>query len=412
MSFGHKVSVRELRWDEVVLGEVDFPKERLIITAGFGSGLATCSGVTNGDVWAICDRGPNLKLDDAVERYGWSPQRGVELGAGAKLMPRTDIGPALALLHVTETDVWLVETLSIKTPAGRSVSGRPIPQSREGRCEPAFSLDGTELQPDPTGMDTEGLAVLADGSFWASEEYGPSLVRLTPNGEVVERLVPKGIELPGAGYPVKSCLPALAAKRYLNRGFEAVSTSPSDERLFVAFQSPLAHPDEDAHKNARHVRIWTLDRSRSVTGQFLYRLDDPASFRRDNEQSKVKLRDLKVCEMVATSEDALLVLERATETSKIYRTRLQDGCALPDEHLDAETRPTIEELSAATAELPELEKELLFTSDEWPEVSADVEGMALLDRRSLLIVTDNDFGCEGKQTRFYRLTFDFSLVDP
>ena len=36
--------------------------------------------------------------------------------------------------------------------------------------------------------------------------------------------------------------------------------------------------------------------------------------------------------------------------------------------------------------------------------------MAAVDGRTLLIVSDNDFGCEGKQTRFYRLAFDSDLA--
>ncbi len=68
-------------------------------------------------------------------------------------------------------------------------------------------------------------------------------------------------------------------------------------------------------------------------------------------------------------------------------------------------RPTVEQMSRKGAPLPELSKELLFTSDDWPDVGADIEGMAILDARSILIVSDNDFGCEGKQTRFHRITF-------
>jgi hypothetical protein len=52
-----------------------------------------------------------------------------------------------------------------------------------------------------------------------------------------------------------------------------------------------------------------------------------------------------------------------------------------------------------------LAKQLLFTSDEHPEVSADIEGVALLSDRSLLLVSDNDFGVEDKETRFFRLNF-------
>jgi hypothetical protein len=52
-----------------------------------------------------------------------------------------------------------------------------------------------------------------------------------------------------------------------------------------------------------------------------------------------------------------------------------------------------------------LSKTLLFSSDDHPEVSADMEGMTYLSDRSLLIVSDNDFGVEDKQTRFFRLDF-------
>jgi hypothetical protein len=62
--------------------------------------------------------------------------------------------------------------------------------------------------------------------------------------------------------------------------------------------------------------------------------------------------------------------------------------------------------------LPELGKDLLFTSDEWPQVAADIEGMALLDPCSILLVSDNDFGCEGKRTGFFRLTFDHDIIHP
>jgi hypothetical protein len=51
-------------------------------------------------------------------------------------------------------------------------------------------------------------------------------------------------------------------------------------------------------------------------------------------------------------------------------------------------------------------KALVFTSDDAPEVAADLEGMIVLSRSELLLVNDNDFGVEGTHTRFWRIRFD------
>lgn len=405
-----KVTVQELQWSEQPLGQVCFPKERLMLSAGFGSGLASRAGSGGRELWAISDRGPNIKLADADEWYGWEAPAEWREVPGAKLMPRPDIGPALALLEITGDAVRVKRTIRLQDVRGRPVSGLPVPASGHAECEPVLDLEGRHLDPDPSGMDTEGIALLEDGTFWVGEEYGPSLVRVAADGRVVERLVPEGVDLPDAAYPVRASLPALAAKRHLNRGFEAVAVSPSNDALYLAFQSPLAHPGPVDHENGRHVRLWQLDAKGRPVAQFLYPFDEPASFRRDSADGPLKPSDLKVCEIAAIGERSLLVLERGSKTFKIYRVTLDPALELGPEHWHLGTSPTVEQLSASGAPLPVLGKELIFTSDDWPQVGEDIEGMALLDRSSLLIVSDNDFGCQGKQTRFYLLKFDSELA--
>ena len=101
----------------------------------------------------------------------------------------------------------------------------------------------------------------------------------------------------------------------------------------------------------------------------------------------------------------MLVLERASHTTKICRILPSDDLALAPEHLAVETRPTLEELSAQSAPLRELGKQLLFTTDDAPEIGADLEGMIVLSPFELLLVNDNDFGVEGAETRFCKVTF-------
>jgi hypothetical protein len=402
-------TVERLDWADEPLGEIELPKRTMRLRSGFGSGLSRRPGDAPGIVWAVGDRGPNIKVKAAVKLYGLDRLEPLRSEEGAKIMPRLDLGPALAELRVADGRVELLRSLRLTDSQGRPVSGLPVPGGLHTICEPAFDLDGAPLDPDPSGLDTEGVAALPDGGFWVGDEFGPSLVRLDPGGRVLKRLVPEGVALDGAAYPVEASLPAIAARRRLNRGFEAIALSPDGRWLFLAFQSPLAHPDEEAHEQARHVRLWRLDAATGeVAAQFLYPLDSPGTFRRDQAKTPLERSDLKVSELCWVGDGSLLVLERGSETTKIYRVAPADAFALPPEHLDPATRPTVEELSAGDGDpgLPVLAKRLLFSTDDAPEIAADLEGMALLSERELLLVNDNDFGVEGAQTGFWRVRFD------
>jgi hypothetical protein len=347
-----------------------------------------------------------------VKRFGAENLAALREHDGAKIMPRIDLGPAIAEMRIDGNRIELVRTVRVASPAGEPISGIPTPGGAHAECEPAFDLEGQKLEPDPSGLDSEGIAALADGSFWIGDEYGPSLLKLDAEGGVQFRWVPAGAEesLKGAAYPVQGVLPAIAGKRQLNRGFEAIALSPDERWLYLAFQSPLAHPDERAHERGCHVRVWKLDASTGeVAAQFIYPLDAPESFQRDVEKGEFGWSDLKVSEIAVESEDALIVLERGSETTKLYRVVLDSPA--PAEHLELATRPTIEELSGSERlHLPVLAKELLLSTDDFPEVAADLEGMLILSPTKLLLVNDNDFGCEGAETSFWRVTFEEPIL--
>ncbi|HVF83904.1 MAG TPA: esterase-like activity of phytase family protein [Sphingomicrobium sp.] len=391
-----------LRFDDEVLATLPFPRRALRIVRGLGSGLTRAA---DGRLFAVGDRGPNLKVELAVESYGMD---GVAQAKGsAKIMPALDVGPAVAELRLADDAVEVVQAILLTGEDGRPLSGLPTPGSANSRTEPALRPDGSPHTPDPGGIDSEGIAIAPDGSFWIGEEYGPSLLRVGPDGKVLSRWVPKGSEtsFSGAPYPIDAVLPPIAAARQVNRGFEAIALSADGARLHLVFQSPLAHPDEQAHAAAQHVRLWTIDTATGVLlAQYLYPLDDPASFRRDVAKGDLQRSDIKVSELLCVGAELLLLLERGSETTKLYVANLDPSCALVDDHSSLETRPSVEELSAAgTLDLPVLRKQLLLSTDDHPEVSADLEGMVMLDRRTLLLVNDNDFGIEDVGTAFWRV---------
>jgi hypothetical protein len=377
------------------------------LRAGFGSGLAVRPGDPPGALWAVCDRGPNLKAETLAEKYG--VELAPEVAAkGAKIMPRPDLGPALAELRIVGDEIGLVRTIRLTDDSGKPISGLPMAGSQHARAEPAFDLAGRPLAPDPQGADSEGLIALRDGGFWVGDEYGPSLMRIDGEGRVVDRWLPVRSDREGIS------LPAIAGRRQINRGFEALAISPDERSLFLAFQSPLAHPDEAAHEQASHVRLWRLDASSgAVSAQYLYPLDEPKSFRRDCEKGPFERGDIKVSEILWAGDEALIVLERGSETTKLYRVQLDASLAIGAEHLDVATRPTVEELSGRDSPFPlaVLRKQLLFNSDDARQVAADLEGMAWLSDAQLLLVSDNDFGVEGAETSFWRLTLPSSTSD-
>jgi len=405
--------VERLAWQDEELGSIPLPRAPLTLTRSYGSGLARRASDPLGEFWAIGDRGPNLKVETLIERYGADHLAEFRSLAGAKVMPRPDLGPRMARMRLTGSRIELLDAFDLTDAHGRPLSGLPMPGSEHAGSEPALALEGARIGEDASGLDTEGIVALEDGTFVFSEEFGPSLVRADGRGRILARYLPERIGVTGARYQVHQIFPAIAARRQLNRGFEAIAVSADQSALFLAFQSPLAHPDEAAHKSARHVRIWRLSlMTMEVEAQFLYLLDPPESFARDLAKGPLDWGDLKISELVALPDGSLLALERGSETTKIYRCVLGASSALPPEHLDIATRPTVEELSGQGQDLPSVEKILLFSSDEAPQMAADLEGMLVLSDRELLLVNDSDFGTEGAVTSFWRVLFDEPVFAP
>ena len=381
------ITVTRLAWVDQPLDEVETPRGHLRITLGLGSGLARRADDPPGVVWAIGDRGPNIKIGPAVDDHGLARLSGLAELEGAKIMPRPAIGPMLAQLRVEGDVVTCLRVLPLRDATGATFDGLPPPGGDLAAMEPAFDLSGAALGHSLAGGDTEGVAALADGTFRVADEYGPSILVVAADGEVLTRWVPQGEDaaLAGAAYRVEDVLPALSARRRLNRGFEALALSPDETRLHVILQSPLAPEDEVDPEGQGRARLWTLDaRTGAPLAEHFYPLDAPETFRRDAEAGPVGADDLKISEAVSLGGDQVLVLERISATSKLYRVTL-----------DARV----------------LTKTLVLSTDDWPQIDADLEGLALLTERDLLLSTDNDFGVEGRATAFFRVSFAAPLAD-
>lgn len=380
----------------------------MFLTRSLTSGLTRRS--TDPDVfWGVGDRGPNIKPAHAVHRYGLSGVASLIDIDGAKIMPLPKAGPSIARFRLVNGSVELEQVLILRAPDGTLLSGLSPPVLSGMEFEPLFALDGRALAPTSDGADAEGIAALADGRFWIAEEYGPSLLQVEPDGVVSRRLVPEGAGqmFAGSAIPTVEGLPAIALARKLNRGFEGLALSHDDDTLFVAFQSPLSHPDRQAHDHGDLVRIWALDPANGAfRAQYTYPLDQPEMFERDCVAGPVTQSDVKVSELASLPDGSLLLLERVTLSTHIYRVRVDGTAPVPTCFLDPEHRPTIEQLGQAgalAARIPMLSKQLVLSTDDHPEICGDLEGMVVLDDGSMLLVNDNDYGIEGAVTQFWRI---------
>ena len=70
MSMGNVAEVRRLQRRDPEIGQLAFPGGTMTLRHGSGSGLAMGPGEPPGHFWAIADRGPNIKVRDAIRRYG------------------------------------------------------------------------------------------------------------------------------------------------------------------------------------------------------------------------------------------------------------------------------------------------------------------------------------------------------
>ncbi len=363
---------------------------KLNATWGLGSAATHKPGDDNTTFYTLTDRGINIKCKDDEEIIG------MDICEKGKIFPFPEFTPTIVKFTLNENSAVVKEIIPIKDKDGNPISGISNPLSNF--TEKAYDINGTEMNYDPNGLDSEALVALSDGSFWVGEEYGPSLVHIAADGKIIERLVPKGLEgdLAKANYTVKGDLPAIIAKRHENRGIEAIAISSDEKYLYFALQSPLDNPN---YKETRNVRLYKMEiANHSNIKEYLYVEDTPDTFQKDNKKKIRKQKDVKISEMVALGNDVLLVLERISATTKLYKIDLNGASTVPEEkspHLETD----------ASGVTP-LTKTLLFTTDSAEGFPSKIEGVANLDGKHFLLINDNDFGIEGDETKVKIVTLD------
>lgn len=351
---------------------LDVENDRGFLLGGIGSDLWHGSDDAVGVYWAITDRGPNgqIRVDDRNRRT----------------FPIPDFTPLIVQLELTGESINVLQVIPIMAAEGVRATGL---SNIDGHDEKPWDYTaGVELTYDPNGLDTEGLVRTADGNFWISEEYSPSIAIISPEGVILKRFVPEGLDYSGAAYEVVDSLPGILATRRSNRGFESLALSSDGSTLFAAVQSPLRNPDADTGDASANARIIAFDiATETVVGEYVYQFQPSTEFGEEDPG------EMKISGLAYAGENQLLVLERTDPVAKIYSIDLSAATnILGTVWDDAATAPSLEGTAdLATAGVTAAPKTLVIDLDALEGIPDKIEGFVLVDAETLAIINDNDF---------------------
>jgi hypothetical protein len=350
-----------------------------VFNGGYGSGLAVDPRPGQNHVfYYLTDRGPNVA------------------GFGGSYFIVPDFNPQIGVFKLEGDSLRKVRVINLKNPNGQFITGLPNPASQNPTGEVAFDANGHQLAPDPFGLDTEGLTVMADGTFWISDEYGPHITHFDAEGNQLERISPfqNGTN--------NREMPKVFIRRRANRGMEGLASTPDGQWLVGGMQSPLDNPaspgaTRDKARNSRVNRLLFFNIETGATKQFIYRTTNPGNF---------------ISDIVAVSNTEFLVLERdgnfplagnpASAFKRVYRINVSGASDVSDPS-NSVTGMLINgktlEVAAADNEagfnaLKPVDKSLAVDLiAAFPNFPHDkTEGLALIGKDFIAVSNDDDFG--------------------
>jgi phytase-like protein len=219
-----------------------------VFRGGFGSAIDKPEG-GNTDFYSLTDRGPNIG------------------GTGNdKLFVVPSFNPQIGRFHLENGTLVRREIITLRDAVGGPRTGLPV-SGCGATGEIPKKLDGTLLPFDPNGIDSEGLRVMGDGTFWVSDEYGPFLTHFDRSGVTLEQNSPCSGPNP---------LPAVLVHRQPNKGMEGLAAVEGGNVLVGIVQNPLDNPTHAAIKNSSVLRIVVMDVQHHTSKQYVYLLDQPS----------------------------------------------------------------------------------------------------------------------------------------
>jgi uncharacterized repeat protein (TIGR01451 family) len=215
------------------------------------------------------------------------------------------------------TSYQLLQTIPFVIPAGTTLNGVTYATDT-----PFNGLNATLLNGNGSvlgqSQDPEGFVVAANGNFFVSDEYGPSIYEFSPTGRFLRAFTQPSNVIPRVnGSPYYAADVSSTTGRQDNRGYEGLAISPDGSKLFAIFQDPLQEEGSPTGRNSRNVRIVRFDvASGQSDAQYIYQLESLTDINNripgtaNDFGATSQGRNIGISSLVALNNNELLVLER------------------------------------------------------------------------------------------------------
>ncbi|MDR7344167.1 hypothetical protein J2X14_002588 [Pantoea alhagi] len=345
------------------------------LAVGIGSGLHFLRK-EGGDLLftTLTDRGPNADAPKTGKRE-------------SKIFVSPDYTPLLMTIRVGHGKAEATDAHPLHDEQG-NISGLPLPEGVIGATnEVALNETLQAIGSDKRGLDTEGITSDGNGGYWICDEYGPFIAHISADGKILQKYGPQAAS---GEQSVAGGLPNIVKWRQPNRGFEGLTRMP-DGRIIAAVQSTL--DIEGKSKNsARFTRLVSVDPATGKTASYGYPIDIDAY---------KKAKDAKIGDIVALDNQRLLLIEQGADKDKNMRNRIYVVDLSHASELtpfDQQPPEFDDEAALKSRGIVLASKQLVvdLRASGWQQEK--VEGLALIDNKTLAVINDNDFAVRAELT--------------
>lgn len=313
----------------------------------------------------------------------------------------------------------LLETVLLRDP-DRQISWTIVCDPGHGSRLPDLSFNVLPSSPPACGdgpaarlltgfdLDPESFVLAPDGSFWISEEFGPFLLHFAADG----RLLEPPVAVPGVRSPQNPFLdladraraeaPTLAA----SRGFEGLAISPDGDTLFALLEGAVT--GDDAHDLRLYLyriaarrfddaplRVRLEGASQQVD---LTKLEDPRGARFFPDATAPASGPVAIGELKAVNDHELLMIERDNLGDDERAPRFKKVFLLDTAGAAARGGPVGKTLLLDLLALPDPDG-IGGDGDFFRLPFYTIESVHLVDERTLLVASDNNFPFSNGRAR-------------